>query len=142
MPEILKKCSIIAVDLNLPHVDWNGNAEGNNPTQALVNTLVWENGYFQVVDSPTRGDAILDVYLVRPESSFTSCSIVQGISDHHGVLLEVDWEENSFVPQSERLIPVYYKTDVVGLQTFLRDRLSVWASKAVALSRYGITSKV
>ena len=55
-----EKCSIIAGDL-MPRVDWNGNAEGNNPTQALVNTLVC-----QVVYSPTRGDAILDVYLVRP----------------------------------------------------------------------------
>ena len=47
------KCSIIAGDLNLPRMDWNGNAEGNNPTEALVNMLVWENGYCQVVDSPT-----------------------------------------------------------------------------------------
>ena len=90
--------------------------------------LVWNNVYSQVVDSPTRGDAILDVYLVRPDCSFTSSSIVQGISDHHKAMLEVDWEENSIVPQSESLIPVYYKTDVVGLQTFLRDRFSVWAN--------------
>ena len=90
--------------------------------------MVWDNGYSQEVDSPTRGDAILDMYLVRPEISFTSNSIVQGINDHHRVLLEEDWEENSIEQQSERLIPVYYKTDVVGLQTFLRDRLSVWAS--------------
>ena len=96
-------------------MEWNGNAEDNNPTQALVNRLVWDNGYSQVVDSPTRGDAILDVYLVRPENSFTSSSIVQGISDHHGVMLQVDWEENSIVPQAEKLIAVYYKTDVVGL---------------------------
>ena len=63
-----------------------------------MNNLVWENGFSQVIESPTRGDAILDVYLVRPESSFTSSSIVQGISDHHGVILEVEWEENIFVP--------------------------------------------
>ena len=109
-----EKHSIIGGDLNLPRVDWNGNAEGNNPTQALANRLVWDNGYSQVVDSPTRGNAILDVYLVRPESSFTASSIVQGSSDHHGIMLEVDWEENSIVAQSERLIPVYYKTDAVG----------------------------
>ena len=60
---------------------------------------------------------------------------MQGISDHHGVLLEVDWEENSFVPQSERLIPVYYKTDVVGLQTFLRDRFLVWATKGSSVEQ-------
>jgi hypothetical protein len=85
--------SIIGEDLNVPSADWNGNTDGTSGSQAFVNRLVWENGYTQVVDSHTRGDALLDVYLVRPESSFTSCSIVQGISDHCGVLLEVDWVE-------------------------------------------------
>ena len=51
------KCSIIGGDLNLPCVDWNGNAGGNSGTQALINSLVWENGYSQVTGGPTRGDA-------------------------------------------------------------------------------------
>ncbi len=81
-------------------MDWKGNAEGNNPTEALVNRLVSDKGYIQLVDSPTRGDAVLDVYLVRPEISFTTSSIMQGISVHHGGMLQVDWEGNSIVPQS------------------------------------------
>ena len=123
-----EKRSIIEDDLNLPRVDRNGDAEGNNPTETVVNRLVWDNGYSQVVDSPTRRYAILEVYLVRPDSLVTSSGRVQGISDHHGVMLEVDSEENCTVPQPERLIPVYYKTDVVGLQTFLTDRFSVLAN--------------
>ena len=83
------KRSIIWGDLNFL-TDWNGNAGGNSGTQALRNSLVWENDYSQVVDSPTRGDTLLDVYLVRPESSFTSSSIVQGISDNYGVMLVVE----------------------------------------------------
>jgi hypothetical protein len=55
--------------INLPYAEWNGNAECTSGSQAFVNRLVWENGYTQVVDSPTRGDALLDVYLVRPEGS-------------------------------------------------------------------------
>jgi hypothetical protein len=82
----------------------------------------------QVGDSPTRGDALLDVYLLRPESSFTSISTVQGISDHSGVILEVEWEESDCEPQVKRVVPVYNKTDVLGLQTFLRDKFAVWAS--------------
>jgi hypothetical protein len=104
------KRSIIGEDLNLPSVEWNGNTECSSGRKAFVNTsrLVWENGYTQVVDSPTRADALLDVYLVRPDISFTSCSLVQGISDHCGVLLlvEVEWEENYCRPQVERLVPV------------------------------------
>jgi hypothetical protein len=70
----------------------------------------------------------VDVYLVRPESSFTSCSIVQGIIDHCGVLLEVEWEENYCRPQVERLVPVYHKANILGLKTFLRDKFAIWVS--------------
>jgi hypothetical protein len=94
----------------------------------LVNRLVWENGYTQVADSPTREDALLDDYLVRPESSFTSCSIIQGISDHCEVLLEVKREENYCRSEVERLISVYHNENVLGLQTFLRDKFAIWAS--------------
>jgi len=53
---------------------------------------------------------------------------VQWISDHNGVTLEVDWEENCLEPQIERVVPVYNKTEVLGLQSFLRDKFAVWAS--------------
>jgi len=82
------KRSIIGGDLNLTYADWNGNAGGNSGTQARINSLVWENGYSQVIDSPTRGNALLDVYLIRPESSVTSSGIVQGVSDHLAVILK------------------------------------------------------
>ena len=90
--------------------------------------MVWENRFTQVVDSPTRGDALLEVYPVQSESSFTSSSIVQGISDHYGVILEAKWEESCCVLQVERLVPVHHKTDVLGLQTFLQDKFAIWAS--------------
>ena len=90
--------------------------------------MVWENGYSQVTDGPTRGDALLDVYLVRPESSVTSSGIVQGVSDHLVVILEVEWEDMCTEPQAERAVPVYSKTDVSRLQSFLRDKFVVWAS--------------
>jgi len=122
------KRSIIGGDLNLPYADWNGNAGGNNGSQALINNLVWENGNSQVIDSPTRGDALLDVYLVRPGSSVTSSGTVQGVSDHLAVILEVEWEDTCTEPQVERVVPVYNKTDVSGLQTFLRDKFVVWSS--------------
>jgi len=70
----------------------------------------------------------LDGYLVRPESSFTSSRIVQGISDHSGVILEVEWEESGCEHQVERVVPVYNKTDVLSLQNFLRNKFAVWAS--------------
>ena len=49
------KRSIIGSDLNLPYADWNGNAGGDSGTQALINSLVWENGYSQVVVAQPEG---------------------------------------------------------------------------------------
>ena len=89
---------------------------------------MWENGYSQVIDNPTRGDALLDVYLARPESSVTSSGIVQEGSDNLAVILEVEWEDTCTESQVERVFPVYNKTDVSRLQTFLRDKFVVWAS--------------
>jgi hypothetical protein len=68
------KRSIIAGDLNLPYADWHGNVECTTGEggQESVNRLVWESGYTQAVKNPNRGDALLDVYLVRPENLFTS----------------------------------------------------------------------
>ena len=81
-----------------------------------------------MTDGPTRGDALLDVYLVRPESSVTSNGVVQGVSDHLAVILEVKWEDTYTEPHVKRVVPVYNKTDVTRLQTFLRDKYVVWAS--------------
>jgi len=51
------KRSINGGDMNLPYADWNGNVGCKSGTQTFINSLVWENGFTQVVDSPTRQDA-------------------------------------------------------------------------------------
>jgi hypothetical protein len=98
-----------------------------NGFQACVNNLVWENGYTEVVSGPTRGDALLDIYFLRPECSLVSCNILHGISDHNGVLLEVEWEEVSREPRAGRQVLVYHKKDVLGLQKFLWEKFKLWA---------------
>jgi len=44
------------------------------------------------------------------------------------VLLDVEWVEEGFVTQEKRLVLMYHKTNVLGLQNFLRDKLSTWAN--------------
>jgi hypothetical protein len=73
------KPSIIGGDLNLPQGDWNGNAEGANGTQAFLNRLVWENGYLQVVGSPTRGDALLGPRILLSPAALCRGSPLRGI---------------------------------------------------------------
>jgi len=131
------KHSIIGGDLILPYVDWNGHMEKSRGTQVFLNTLVWENSYTQVVNSLTRGDALLDVYLVRPKSAFASCSNAQGISDHGRVLLEVERGKNCHEHQVERLVPMYHKTNVTGLQIFLRGKFASRASNGNCIQEFG-----
>ncbi|PNF22858.1 hypothetical protein B7P43_G16578, partial [Cryptotermes secundus] len=71
---------------------------------------------------------LLDVYLVRLENLFTPCSVIQGINDHCGELLEVEWEDIYCRKEVERLVPVYDKANTIGLHTFLQDKFAIWAS--------------
>ena len=73
------KRSTIGGDLNLLQIDWKGIAEGTSITQAFINRLVWDNRYTQVVRKPTRGDSLLDMYIVRTESSL---NILRHITRH------------------------------------------------------------
>jgi hypothetical protein len=45
----------------------------------------------------------------------------------------MEWEGNCCAPHVERLVQVYHKTDVLGLQTFLRDKFGTWASNGSCL---------
>ena len=71
--------------MNLPQAEWKEDVEKASRFQAFLNNLVWDNGATQVVSSPTRGDALLGIYLLRPESLLISCDILPGISYHYGV---------------------------------------------------------
>ena len=66
--------------------------------------------------------------MVRLENSVTYRCKTKGVSDHHAVILEVDWEDTCIEPQVEWVVPLYNKTDVSGLRNFLRDKLVVFAS--------------
>ena len=76
----LTKRSFIGDDLNLPQADCKGGAGKASGFEVFVNNLVWDNGYTRVVSDPTRGDALLDIYLLRPENSLISCNILPEIS--------------------------------------------------------------
>jgi hypothetical protein len=98
-----------------------------NPS--LINNLIWENDFRQVIGSLTRGDALLDVFLVRPESTVSHSEVIQGVSDHQTVILEVKGRDMYSNPQEDRIIPIYNKTDSIGLKSFLREEYEGWAGK-------------
>jgi len=79
----------------------------------------------------------MDVYLVQPTDSLVSCSIVQGVSNHSGALLVIDWSKTCRSPQMEKFVPLYSKTDVLVLPTFARINLQDGQKMVVAWRRYG-----
>jgi hypothetical protein len=63
------KPSITGGNLILTYVDWNSNTEKSRGTQVFLNRLVWEIGYTQVVNGPTRRDALLTFTFSGPKVS-------------------------------------------------------------------------
>jgi hypothetical protein len=61
------KHSIIGGDLSSPYADGNSHAEKSRGIQVFLNRLIWENGYTQVINSPTRGDALLTFTFSGPK---------------------------------------------------------------------------
>ena len=111
----------------MPQADWKGDAGKVSGFQAIVNKLFWDNGYTQIVSGPTREEALLDIYLLRPENSLISCNILPGISHHNRVLFEVEWDEICREQRVERIVPVCLRTDVLSLQVFIREMFNLWA---------------
>jgi len=63
-----------------------------------------------------------------PKISVTYTNTAQKITDHCGIYIEVEWEGDCYKPQVERIVPMYNKTDELGLKNFLRDKFPVWAN--------------
>jgi hypothetical protein len=93
------KRSMIGGDLNLHYAEWNGNAGGNGEIQALIHSLVLENCYSQVIDSPNREDALLEVHLVRKKNAVTSTGVVQGVSEHVAVFWKWNGRTHALNPR-------------------------------------------
>jgi len=79
-------------DLNLPDIDWEKNCVSGNRYPKSVSQLFLDKvndiGTQQMVTEPTRGDALLDIFLSnRPD--LVSCStVIPGLSDHDIVLVD------------------------------------------------------
>jgi len=72
----LTKRSIIGSYLNLTQVEWKSDAEKASGFQTIVDNLVLDNGYNQVVSGLIRGDRLLDIYLLWLKSSLFSSNML------------------------------------------------------------------
>ena len=47
--------------------------------------------------------------------------------------MEVEWDEICWETKVERKVPVYHKTDVLGLHTFLREKFNLWPGNGTCM---------
>ena len=78
-----------------------------------------------MVSGPTREEVLLNIYLIRSESSLISCNNLLGISGHNGILLEIGWAEIFRLTKFEKIFPLYKKTNILSLQDFLEDKFNL-----------------
>lgn len=125
---------IIAGDLNLPRIHWDGGSEtSGSKEQQIVNTLINE-GMTQVVSGMTRdnnnGGSLLDVVLVRPEDIWCSSEVVEGISDHRAVLVVVEGGERRVDKERGSMISWKYgSADKDRVREYLREKYASWKVK-------------
>ena len=80
----------VAGDVNLPDINWQDNCIEGHQYSLNTNNIFLDflniNGLSQMVNSPTRGSNILDVFVTNRPSLIESCTVIDGISDHEVVL--------------------------------------------------------
>ena len=81
----------IAGDINLPNIDWRTSCVSNSTYPICLCNLflnfLQEYGFTQIVNFPTRGKNILDIFATNRPSLVKSCKPVPGISDHEAVMI-------------------------------------------------------
>ena len=118
----------IGGDLNLPGVNWDGNASSRNHDQVMANRMIWESGMIQVVSEPTRGNNTLDVVLIKPNELWKQTSVLDGICDHKLLLVDLSIRAEKKLNKRERVVKQYHMVDQVALNEFLQLNFQQWVS--------------
>ena len=85
----------IGGDMNLPDLDWPNETILSNNYPVKINELILETTHdtalTQMVDFPTRGSNILDIFLTNRPTLVNKCEAIPGISDHDSaIFIEAD----------------------------------------------------
>ena len=124
----------IAGDINLPDINWEDNfVEGHAYPLVFNNTFLDflnNNGLIQMVDSPTRGNNILDIFVTNQPATMQSCETIGGISDHEAVLTKASINIHLQDPY-KRLIYLWSKADFniirQNMQLLIQDYMSSYS---------------
>ncbi|MDW0252237.1 MAG: reverse transcriptase family protein, partial [Nitrososphaeraceae archaeon] len=88
--------TILLGDFNLPGIVWTSYSFPLNQPSSCLCEFLFNSGFHQIVNSPTRGMNILDLVFVSDPSSITDISIYPPISssDHNCIYLSLHLENN------------------------------------------------
>ncbi len=79
-------------DMNLPDINWETNSISGNSCVKTLNQRIINKvndlGLEQLVDKPTRDDAILDLFFSNKPDLVTRTLVIPGLSDHDIVLVD------------------------------------------------------
>ena len=88
-----RKCEFwIGGDFYLPDIDWPTLAVKSNQYPAAMSSIYLnipgQCGVEQLVEAPTRGNNILDLFFTSQPSPVSKCKPIPGIGDHDAVLVD------------------------------------------------------
>jgi Reverse transcriptase (RNA-dependent DNA polymerase)/Endonuclease-reverse transcriptase len=115
-------------DFNKPNINWeNPDIHNSKLAQFCV-----ENGMYQVVDEPTRGENILDLLFCSNPALLEKIQVKEPFanSDHNSIIFDIFWNN---LPFSEPVSKNFFKADYDSIKAALsiiswRDTFSVCAN--------------
>lgn len=119
-------------DFNLPDIDWPGTLSVNShlyPSKmsAEYTNIPGDCGVQHLVNTPTRGDKILDLFFTNNPSFVQRCKVIPGVGDHEAVLIDSLIQPLRSKPVS-REIYSWDKADI----TLLRQEVSNFVQDFIA----------
>ena len=114
------KCEFwVGGDFNLPDIDWPALATTSNQYPAAMSniylSLPGQCGVEQLVEAPTRGNNILDLFFTSNPSLVSKCKPIPGIGDHDAVLVDTLAKPQRSKPV-RRKIYLWDKADLANLK--------------------------
>ena len=111
---------MVGGDFNLPDINWDSETIVGNRYLKAINSTYMDTfrdlGLKQIVNTPTRGDSILDLFLTSNSNLIKGQSIDAGIGDHDFVTIQTSLQLTRNKPP-KRSIHLWNKADINRLKS-------------------------
>ena len=116
----------ISGDANLPDIEWETMSITGHQNPVPVNSqfmnTVMDVASEQIVDFPTRGENLLDIFITNRPSLLNKCTPIPGLSDHDIVLVDSNITPARQKPP-RRLIHLWKKVNLPVMEADLKSNL-------------------